>query len=103
MKNIIKSNFKLFVGVLVLIFAFGMFFIIQGSGNLEKSNMRNWRSANTERRMAAVKILTGDDEVSADLMIECMNKVSEFPNASEMSVRDCASLCYTGIQLKQNI
>lgn len=101
--ELIKKNLKLFVGIAVLILVAVIFFIIQGSTDLERSNMRTWRSASVERRVAAIKILTGGDISEQELMLQCMDKVASLPNSSEMMVRDSASLCYAGIKLKQNI
>lgn len=98
-----KKYLKLFIGIAVLILFMFIFFFSQKSGDLENSNMGRWESVSVDRRTAAVKILTGGDTDNEKLVLDCMNKVAVLPNASEMSVRDCATLCYTGIKLKENM
>ncbi|MBN1324692.1 MAG: hypothetical protein JW974_00515 [Alphaproteobacteria bacterium] len=97
-----KKHLKLFIGISALILVAVGFFFYQKSSDLENDNMRHWATASLERRAAAVKILTGNDE-NTDLMVQCLDKVSTLPNSADMSVRDATSLCFMGIQLKDNI
>ncbi len=100
--QIAKKYFKLFIGIAaILVIAVGVFFVMQ-SGNLESGNMNNWVGASIERRAAAVKILTGSED-HTDLMVACMDKIATLPDAAVMPVKDAASLCYVGIQLRDNI
>jgi len=101
--NVIKHHLKLFIGIAVLILFIFMFFFFQKSSDLESNSMSRWASVSIERRTAAIKILTGGDADNEELMLQCMNKVASLPDSKEMSIRDCATLCYTGIKLKQNI
>lgn len=97
-----KKHLKLFIGIAALILFAVVFFFYHKASNLENNSMRNWATASEERRGAAVRILTGTDE-NTKLMVRCMDKVSTLPNSADMSVRDAASLCFMGIQLKDNI
>lgn len=98
-----KKYLKLLLGTAVLLLFGFIFFFLQKSSDLENAKMDRWTSASVERRNASIKILTDDDDVNKELMLQCMNKIASLPNSSEMSVRDSAALCYTGIKLKQNI
>lgn len=100
--NFIKKYLKLIIGIAVLIFVLVVFSFSQRGSDLEVGNMKNWIGASLERRAAAVKILTGSDE-NTDLLVQCVDKIAALPNAGEMEVRDAAALCYTGMQLKDNL
>ena len=97
----LKKYLKFFIGIAVLIFVVVAFFLVQHSGDLEGANLKKWRSADIERRTAAVQILTASDKYS-DLLVKCVDKIADLPDSSEMSVQDAVSLCYTGILLKEN-
>ena len=99
--NFIKAHVKLTVGILALllvavIFAFGM-----KSANLENGELKDWASSSNDRRVAAVKILTGSDE-NSEIMVACLNRMAALPDASKMKVKDAASLCAVGVALKGN-
>lgn len=98
----IKKYLKIYIGIVALLLCGAVFFFIQRASDLENGNIRNWISASAEQRMAAVKILIGGEE-HGDLMVACMDKIATLPDSGEMAVRDAASLCYTGIQLRENL
>lgn len=98
----LKKHFKLFIGIAVLILVIFVFFFFVRGTNLENGDMRAWAGASIERRAAAVNILTGTEQ-DTDLMIACLDKISTLADAADMPVRDAASLCFAGIQLKENI
>jgi hypothetical protein len=98
----IKNYCKLCIGAAVLILAAVLFFMLNRSANLENGNMKNWLAAGTDARIATAKILSGTDE-NNDLVVSCMNKISELPDSGDMAVTDAASLCVMGIQLRDNI
>lgn len=97
----LKKYLKFFIGVAVLIFVVVVFFLAQRSGDLEGANLKKWRSADVERRITAVKILTASDE-NSELLVQCVDKIASLPESGEMAVKDAVSLCYTGILLKEN-
>ena len=68
--NFLKRYLKIFIGIAVLIFVVVVFFLTQRSGDLEGANLKKWRSADIERRVAAVKILVASDEHS-ELLVQC--------------------------------
>lgn len=98
----IKKYFKLFIGICVLVLVIVVFFFAMRSSDLESGNLKNWQSASMDRRMAAAKILTASEQHS-ELIVSCVDKIATLPDSGEMAVRDAVSLCYTGIQLKENI
>lgn len=98
----IKKYFKILIGVAVLLLCMGIFFFAQRAGDLENGNMRAWLAASDERRVATVGILIGTDEHN-ELMVACLDKIAALADSDEMMVRDAASLCYTGIQLRENL
>lgn len=100
--NVLKKHLKMVLGIAVLILFGVVFFFTQRATDLENGNMKNWISASTDRRETAIRILAGTDEHN-ELMIQCIDKIASLPDSSEMAIRDAASLCYTGIQLKENI
>jgi len=100
--KICKRLLLFFIGVCVLIFAIVMFFYVQRGSDLESGTLKNWRAASVERRASAVRVLTAS-EAHTDLTVACVDKMATLPDSGEMAVRDAVSLCYTGIQLKENI
>lgn len=100
--NFIKKYFKILIGVLALLLVFMLFVMTQRTENLETAPLKKWPAASLERRMAAAKILTGTDQ-NAELIVQCIDKIATLPDSGEMAVRDAASLCYTGIQIKEHL
>ncbi|MBD5400648.1 hypothetical protein HDR61_02800 [bacterium] len=99
----IKKYLKIFIGIAALILVFVIFITTsQRSENLESVTLKKWPAAPLERRIAAAKILTGTDD-NAELVVQCIDKIATLPDSGEMAVRDAASLCYTGIQMKDNL
>lgn len=100
--NFIKKYFKILIGIAALLLVFMVFVMTQRSENLEVSTLKKWPAASLERRTAAAKILTGTDN-NAELIVKCIDKIATLPESGEMAIRDAASLCYTGIQLKEHL
>lgn len=100
--NFIKKYFKIFIGIAVLILVIVVFFFAQRSSTLETGVLKDWRAANLDRRVAAAQILVGADE-NTSLLVECIDKMATLPDSGEMAIRDAASLCHTGMQLKENL
>lgn len=100
--NFIKKYFKIFIGIAVLILAIVVFFFAQRSSALETSTLKDWRTAPMDRRISAIQIMTGADK-DVELLVACVDKMATLPDSGEMMVRDAASLCYTGNQLKQSL
>lgn len=100
--DFVKKYLKLIIGIAVLVFVIIMFSMTQRGGDLENGNLRNWLAAPIERRAAAAKILSGSDQ-HTELIMQCIDKIASLPESGEMAVRDAASLCYTGVQLKENL
>ncbi len=98
----IKKYLKIFIGIMALVLCGCVFFFMQRASDLENGNMRNWVAASDDRRVAAVKILVGNED-HTDLMVACMDKIATLPESGEMAVRDAASLCHTGILLRENL
>jgi len=100
--SFVKKYLKILIGIAALILVFMIFVMTQRSENLETASLKKWPAASLERRMAAVKILTGTDQ-NAELIVQCVDKIAAMPESGEMAIRDAASLCYTGVQLKENL
>ena len=97
-----KFVLKFLLGIAVLLTVFFVFFYTQQSNDLSAGNLKNWASASSDQRVAAVKVaVAGDGDI--DLIVACVNKMATLPDSHEMIVRDAISLCYTGIVLKENI
>ncbi len=100
--NFIKKYFKIFIGIAVLIMVVVVFFFAQSSSTLETGVLKDWRAADQDRRVAAAQILVGADK-NTNLLVECIDKMATLPDSGEMAIRDAASLCHTGMQLKENL
>ena len=97
-----KKHIKFVIGIAVLILVALTFFMSMRKNDLENGTLRNWISASEARRIAAVKILTGSED-DTELMTACLDKMSALPDSGKMKIKDAASLCLTGIKLKENI
>ena len=100
--DFIKKYLKLFIGVGVLILVLVVFFFAKRSNVLETGTLKDWRAASLDRRISAVQIMVGADK-NSDLLVACIDKMATLPESGEMAVRDAASLCQTGIILKENL
>lgn len=99
--KLIKKYLKFIIGIAVLIMAVVVFLLLMQTSDLENGNLKKWRSADLDNRMAAAQILSASDE-NLELLVKCVDKIASLPESGEMAVRDAMSLCYTGIQLKAN-
>ena len=99
--KLIKKYLKFIIGIAVLIMAVVVFLLLMQTSDLENGNMKKWRSADLDNRMAAAQILSASDE-NLELLVKCVDKIASLPESGEMAVRDAMSLCYTGMQLKAN-
>jgi len=99
--NFIKSHVKLIVGIAALLLVVSLFIFSMKSVNLENGDLKDWASSSNDRRIAAVKILTGSDE-NSEIMVACINRMTTLPDASKMKVKDAASLCAVGVALREN-
>ena len=102
MKKFLKKYLKLFVGIGVLILAVFVFVQTQKTTALESGQLKNWRSASVQRRIAAVKVLTASEN-NLELLVKCVDKIATLPDSGDMPVRDAVELCFVGMQLKENI
>lgn len=101
--NFIKKYFKLIIGIAVLILALVVFACtMKTTDNLEIGTLKDWQRAPLERRMAAARIISASDN-NLELLVGCVDKMATLPDAYERAVRDAIALCYTGIQLKENL
>ena len=102
MKNFLKKYLKFFVGIGVLLIAIFVFVQTQKTTALESGQLKHWRSASVERRMAAIKVLTASEN-NLDLLVKCVDKIASLPDSGDMPVRDAVELCFVGVQLQENI
>lgn len=97
----IKKYLKFIIGIAVIVLAVVLFFFTQrNTEKLENSTLRKWVSASTERRIAAVQILTASEE-NTDLIVKCIDKMATLNDASDFAISDAVRMCNMGIQLKE--
>ena len=99
--KVIKKYLKFIIGIAVLLVVIVVFMLVMQTSDLENGNLKKWRAADLDARMAAAQILSASDE-NLELLVQCVDKMANLPDSGEMAVRDAMSLCYTGIQLKAN-
>lgn len=96
------KNFKLIIGIAVLILVIALFFLAQyKSESLENGDLKKWTESAVERKISAVQFLTQDSK-HTDLIVQCVDKMSTFNDSAEFAVRDAVKLCNMGIQLREN-
>ncbi|MBP5794421.1 MAG: hypothetical protein J6W41_00175 [Alphaproteobacteria bacterium] len=97
-----KNNFKLIIGIAVLILVVGGFFLMQTkTTSLENSDLKTWTMSSIEAKMSTIQILT-DNSPDAELIMKCVDKMSTFNDSGEFAVRDAIKLCNMGIKLQEN-
>ena len=96
-----KKYLKFIIGIAVLLVVIVAFMLVMQTSDLENGDLKKWRAADLDARMAAAQILSASDE-NLELLVQCVDKMASLPDSGEMAVRDAMSLCYTGIQLKAN-
>ncbi len=100
--NFLKRNFKLIIGIAVLVLVVAIFFITQyKSTSLENGNLQKWTTSSVESKIATVQVLT-ESAQNSELIVQCVDKMSTFNDSSEFAVRDAVKLCNMGIQLREN-
>lgn len=99
--KVIKKYLKFIIGIAVLLVVIVLFMLVMQTSDLENGDLKKWRAADLDARMAAAQILSASDE-NLELLVQCVDKMASLPDSGEMAVRDAMSLCYTGIQLKAN-
>ena len=100
--NFFKKNFKLIIGIAVLVLVVAIFFVAQlKSENLENGDLQKWTESSVESKVAVVQVLT-EDVKNTDLIVSCVDKMSTFDDSAEFAIRDAIKLCNMGIQLREN-
>ena len=103
MKKIFVRGIIFFIGIGVLLLAIFVFFTLpRNAVSLESAQLKDWRSATVERRIAAAKVLTASEN-NLELLVACVDKMASLPDSSDMPVRDAMELCFVGVQLKNNM
>ena len=102
MKKFLKKYLKFFIGIGVLILAVFVFVQTQKTTALESGQLKNWRSASVQRRIAAVKVLTASEN-NLEFLVKCVDKIATLRDSGDMPVRDAVELCFVGMQLKESI
>lgn len=99
--NKLKKYLKLIIGIAVLILVLAVFFLRQKSSDLENGNLAAWARASDSRRLAAAEMMTGGEH--SELVAGCLDKMARLSGSEKMKIRDAASLCLTGIMMKDKI
>ena len=100
--NFFKRNFKLIIGISVLVLVVVLFFVTQyKSSSLENGNLKKWTESSIERKASTVQILTESAE-NTELIVQCVDKMSTFNDSEGFAVKDAVKLCNMGIQLREH-
>ncbi len=100
--DFLKRNFKLIIGIAVLVLVIAIFFAVKSkSVGLENGNLQKWTLASVETKLSTVQSLANNTK-NADLIVQCVDKMSSFNDSGEFAVRDAVKLCNMGIQLREN-
>ena len=102
MKRFIKTFWKFFVGIGVLLLAVLVFTQTRKTISLETGKLSDWQKSAVERKMTAVKVLTASND-NLELLVKCVDKIATLPDSADMPVRDATELCFMGIKLKDTI
>lgn len=102
MKQVIKKYFKLALGIMALLLVLFVFVLSQGTTDLETGTLKDWRVSSILRKESAIKMLAASDE-NVEMLIACIDKISDLPDSSSYPVRDAAEMCFLGLKQQKNM
>ena len=98
------QKIKLFIKLSIVIFVLFIFvalgFFVKPMRTFENSNMKKWLSLPEQEKLITVQRVVHNVEDQA-LLINCVTKIAELPNSSDMIIHDAIVLCYNGIKQNQ--
>lgn len=100
--KVLKRILLFMIGIGAIITAIVLFSGSMRPTDLENGTLHDWVSASVERRTTAIKILTATD-TDTEILVACVDKIATLPDSAQMAVRDATSLCYTGMQIRENL
>ena len=96
------QQIKLFIKISIVVVVLGIFivlgFFIKPVPSFENSNLKKWANLSEIQKISTVEHIVKDAS-NQDLLIQCINKISELSGAGEMQIRDATALCYNGIKI----
>ena len=96
------QRIKLFIKIPIVVAVLAAFivlgFFVKSTYTSENANMKKWSGLSAEERALTIHKVVESSE-NDELLIECVTKISELENSSDMIIRDAISLCYNGIKL----
>lgn len=96
------QQIKLFIKISIIVCVLFVFivlgFFVKPTRTFENSNMKKWSGLSEQEKITTLQHIIPNAE-NQELLINCVNKISELPDSDNMIVRDAAALCYNGIKL----
>jgi hypothetical protein len=60
--------------------------------------MKKWQDLTQEQRVSTVQRIVQNIS-DQELLLQCVDKIASLPNSNEMSIKDAAIICNSGIQM----
>jgi len=96
------QQIKLFIKISIIVCVLFVFivlgFFVKPTRTFENSNMKKWYGLSEQEKITTLQHIIPNAE-NQELLINCVNKISELPDSDNMIVRDAVALCYNGIKL----
>lgn len=96
------QQIKLFIKISIVfcvVFIFVVLgFFVKPIRTFDTANMKKWDNLSEQEKITTLQhiIPNADDQ---ELLILCIDKISELPDSDNMIIRDAAVLCYNGIKM----
>jgi hypothetical protein len=94
----VKTFIKVSIITSVLVAFIVLGFFVRPNHSFENANMKKWSKLTPEQQIETVERIIKTSE-NQELLINCITKISELPDAEDMQIRDAIALCYNGILL----
>jgi len=94
----IKFIIKISIVICILFLFVVLGFFVKPTRTFENSSLKKWSGLSEQEKITTLQHITPNAE-NQELLINCVNKISELPDSDDMIVRDATVLCYNGIKL----
>lgn len=83
------------IGILVVLAILGFF--VKHNRTFENANMSKWLVLSESQRISTVRRIIPDHS-NQELLLQCVMKIAQLPDADKMDIRDAIAICDSGIK-----
>ena len=93
-KLFIKAS--IIIGVLSVFIILGIF--VRPSSTFENARMKKWLVLDEQQHISTIQRVIKNTD-NQELLLKCVDKIAQLPDANEMLIRDAIVICHNGIQM----